>query len=89
MQSAALDLSFCNALGDLDPCDARVGCIRPLAIANIARTGLFSRGLGGAHRGRRSILIVDRLYYQIICRLCFLLVCFRCTVLLFLCFLFL
>jgi hypothetical protein len=89
MQSAALGLSFCGVLRDLDPCDARVGCTRALAVASVARIGLFPGGLGRIRRGRRSILIVDRLYYRIIPCLRLLLVCLRCTVLLFLCFLFL
>ena len=93
MQSAALGISLRSILGDLDPCNARVGgCIRALAvtsIASIVRVGRFHCGLGGVRSRRRSILIVDRLYYRIIRHLCLLFFCcFRCT-LLFLCFLFL
>ena len=76
MQSAALYLSFCfgfcfcfcGSLRNLDPCDARVGgCVRALAIAIIARLGIFTGRVGGSVGGYwRSILIVDSLYYRII-----------------------
>jgi len=82
MQSAALCFSFsfclgfyfcfcfCGRLGNLDPCDACVrGCVYALAVAfaTIARLGLFIGRVGGSVGGyRRSILIVDRLYYRII-----------------------
>ena len=67
-----LCLYFCfgGSLGNLDPCDARVRgcvCIRALAVASIVGLGLFTDRVGGSVGGyRRSILIVDRLYYRII-----------------------
>jgi hypothetical protein len=61
---------FCGSLGNLDPCDARVrGCVCScaLAVTSIAGLGLFTGRVGGSVGGfRRSILIVDRLYYRII-----------------------
>jgi len=78
---------FCGSLGNLDPCDARVrGCIYALAVACIASLGLFTGRVGGSvGRYRRSILIVDRLYYRIIRRgLFFLSLCIRCFAFLFL-----
>jgi hypothetical protein len=62
---------FRRSLGNLDPCDAGVGgcvCACALAVASIAGLlGLFTGRVGGIVGGyRRSILIVDRLYYRII-----------------------
>lgn len=98
MQSAALYLGFafgfcfCGSLRNLDPCNARVGgCVRALAVAIIARLGLFTGRVGGSVGGyRRSILIVDSLYYRIICLdLFFLGLSLRCFAFLFLSLLFL
>jgi len=67
-----LGFYFCfgGSLGNLDPCDARVRgcvCVCALAVASIAGLGLFTDRAGGSVGGyRRSILIVDRLYYRII-----------------------
>jgi hypothetical protein len=95
VQSAALCLClclgfrfrFCGSLGNLDPCDARVGgCVCALAVATIAGLGLFTGRVGGSVGGyRRSILIVDRLYYRIIrLGLFFLSLSLRCLAFLFL-----
>lgn len=65
---------FCRSLGNLDPCNARVrGCVCTCALA-VASIVLLGLGLflgrvcvGGSVGGyRRSILIVNRLYYRII-----------------------
>jgi hypothetical protein len=71
MQSAALRLylclGFCRSLGNLDPCDARVGCGLAVTSIVVPVLGLFTGRVGGSRGGyRRSILIVDRLYYRII-----------------------
>jgi hypothetical protein len=85
---------FSGSLGNLDPCDARVrGCVCAcaLAVTGIAGLGLFTSRvrIGGSIGGyRRSILIVDRLYYRIICLgLFFLSLSLRCFAFLFLTFL--
>ena len=86
----AFHFCFCGILRNLDPCDARVRgcvCVFALAVASIADFGLFTGRIGGSVGGyRRGILIVDRLYYRIIClRLFFLsLSCFTFLFLFFL-----
>jgi hypothetical protein len=83
VQSAALGLSLRGLLGDLHPCDARLGG-RSVAVALavacvVILVGLIFRGgLGlGVRFCWRGILIGDRLYYHII-RLGLLLLCLLC-----------